>query len=114
MEGGEGERGESQGGLSLLSRLSPPELTKLGRAALEASQWQMDGLCSQFPYKCHLEEVASVGDCLEIFPQLYSRVDVKCSLVTVLETDCLGSFRRTPFVSRGRSRRRTEWTCPSV
>ena len=29
--------------------------------ALEANQGQMDGLFSQFPYKCHLEEVASVG-----------------------------------------------------
>ena len=31
-------------------------------AALEATQGQMDGLFSQLPYKCHLEEVASVGD----------------------------------------------------
>ena len=30
--------------------------------ALEATQGQMDGLCSQLPYKCHLEEVASVGE----------------------------------------------------
>ena len=28
--------------------------------ALEATQGQMDGLSSQRPYKCHLEEVASV------------------------------------------------------
>ena len=31
-------------------------------AALEATQGQMDGVVSQLPYKCHLEEVASVGD----------------------------------------------------
>jgi len=30
--------------------------------ALEATQGQMDGLFSQHPYNCHLEEVASVGD----------------------------------------------------
>jgi hypothetical protein len=30
--------------------------------SLEAHQGQMDGLFSQLPYKCHLEEVASVGD----------------------------------------------------
>ena len=35
---------------------------------------QMDGFFSQFPYKCHLEEVASVGDLLKICPQLDSRV----------------------------------------
>ena len=32
------------------------------RAALEATQGQMDGFFSQFPYKFPLEEVASVGD----------------------------------------------------
>ena len=30
--------------------------------ALEATQGQMDGFCSQLPYTCYLEEVASVGD----------------------------------------------------
>ena len=30
------------------------------RAALEATQGQIDGFFSQLPYKCHLEEVASV------------------------------------------------------
>ena len=34
----------------------------------------MDGFFSQLPYKCHLEEVASVGDGDEIWPQLDSRV----------------------------------------
>jgi len=34
----------------------------LNRSALEATQGQMDGFFSQLPYKCHLEEVASVGD----------------------------------------------------
>jgi len=31
-------------------------------AALEATQGQMDGFFSQLPYKCHLEEVATLGD----------------------------------------------------
>jgi len=31
-------------------------------AALEATQGQMDSFFSQLPYKCYLEEVASVGD----------------------------------------------------
>jgi len=31
-------------------------------SALEATHGQMDGFFGQFPYKCHLEEVASVGD----------------------------------------------------
>jgi len=30
--------------------------------ALEATHGQIDGFFSQLPYKCHLEEVASVGD----------------------------------------------------
>ena len=30
--------------------------------ALEATQGQIDGGFSQLPYKCYLEEVASVGD----------------------------------------------------
>jgi len=32
------------------------------RAALEATQGQIYGFFSQLPYKCYLEEVASVGD----------------------------------------------------
>jgi len=32
------------------------------RAALEATQGQIDGVFSQLPYKCYLEEVAFVGD----------------------------------------------------
>ena len=36
--------------------------TRQGQAALEATQGQMDGFFSQLSYKCHLEEVASVGD----------------------------------------------------
>jgi len=31
-------------------------------AALEATQGQNDSFLSQLPYKCYLEEVASVGD----------------------------------------------------
>ena len=30
--------------------------------ALEATHGQMNGFFSQLPYKCHIEEVASVGD----------------------------------------------------
>ena len=41
---------------------------------LEATQGQMGGFFSQLPYKCHLEEVASVGDGLEICPWVTSRV----------------------------------------
>ena len=32
------------------------------RAILETTQGQMDGFVSQFPFKCYLPEVASVGD----------------------------------------------------
>ena len=35
-------------------------------AALEATHGQMDGVFSQLPHKCHLEEVASVGESLKI------------------------------------------------
>jgi len=38
----------------------PPRLRLL--AALEATQGQNDSFFSQIPYKCYLEEVASVGD----------------------------------------------------
>ena len=31
-------------------------------SALDATQGKMDGFFSQLPYKCHLAEVASVGD----------------------------------------------------
>ena len=44
-------------------------------SALEATQGQMDGFFSQLPYKCNLEEVASVGDyvyiCIYIYIQIY-------------------------------------------
>ena len=36
------------------------------RAALEATQGQMDGFYRQLQYKCYFEEVASVGDSLKI------------------------------------------------
>jgi len=42
---------------------------------LEATQWQIDGFFSQLPYKCYLEEVASVGDCLKICPWVTSRAE---------------------------------------
>jgi len=32
------------------------------RTTLETTQKQMDGVFSQLPYKCYLEEEASVGD----------------------------------------------------
>ena len=41
--------------------LSSPSTGSLA-SALEATQGQMDGFFSQLPYKCHLNEVASVGD----------------------------------------------------
>ena len=31
-------------------------------STLEATQGQIDGFCSQLPYKCHQNRVASVGD----------------------------------------------------
>jgi len=31
-------------------------------SALGTTERQMDGILSQLPYKCHLEEVAFVGD----------------------------------------------------
>ena len=43
-------------------------------SVMQVTQWQMDGFFGQFPYKCHLEEVASVGDGLKICPELDSRM----------------------------------------
>ena len=43
---------------------------QLSGSALEATQGQMNGFLSQIPYKCRLEEVASMGDYLKICPQL--------------------------------------------
>ena len=34
----------------------------IGFLALKTTQGQMDGFFSKLPYKCHLEEVAAVGD----------------------------------------------------
>ena len=42
--------------------------------ALEATQGQDDSSFSQHPYKCYLEEVASVGNWLKICPRVTSRV----------------------------------------
>ena len=47
----------------------------------------MDGLFSQFPYKCHLEEVASVGDGLESCTLLDSRVDLNHDPLYPLQED---------------------------
>ena len=69
---------------------APPSAQAAGEAslrpfavsALEATQGQMDGFFSRPPYKCHFEEVASVGDLLSICPQLDSRVaSQKCEAV---------------------------------
>ena len=38
------------------------ECAAVCNTALEATQGQMDGFFTQLPYKCRLEEVASVGD----------------------------------------------------
>ena len=40
---------------------------------LAATPGHMDGFVIHHPYKCHLEEVASVGDLLKIWPELDSR-----------------------------------------
>ena len=45
------------------------------QAALEATQGQINGFFSHLPYKCYLEEMASMGDWFKICPQLESRVD---------------------------------------
>jgi len=42
--------------------------------ALEATQGQMDRFFGQLPHKCHFEDVASVGDWLQICPEIDSRV----------------------------------------
>ena len=59
--------------------------------ALEATQGQMDGFISQIPYKCHLEEVASVGDCLKIRPQLDSRKGAKLGAQKTVIPSVLGA-----------------------
>ena len=45
-----------------------------GATALEVTQGQNDSFFSQLSYKCHLEEVASVGDYFKICPWVTSRV----------------------------------------
>jgi len=40
----------------------------------EATQGHMDGFCSQLPYKCHQNRVASVGDWLKLCPWVIPRV----------------------------------------
>jgi len=50
--------------------------------ALEATQGHMDGFFSQLPYKCHLKEVASVGDRLKICPWVTSRVVTQIKRLT--------------------------------
>ena len=58
------------------SRISFEAISKVLDTAPEATQGQMDSFFSQLPYKCYLEEVASVGDGLKVFSQLDFRV--KC------------------------------------
>ena len=53
------------------------EVTPRGNTALEAAQGRMDGFFGQLQYKCHIKEVASVGNWPEISPQLNSRVALK-------------------------------------
>ena len=53
-------------------------------SALEATQGRMDSFSSQLPYKCYREEVASVGGCLKICPQLDSRMGDLRTLSIVL------------------------------
>ena len=54
--------------LSLDRARTPPRRSSGPRArlrcpsSLETTQGQMDGFFGQLPYKCYLEEVASVGD----------------------------------------------------
>ena len=43
-------------------------------SALEATQGQNNRFFSQLSYKCYLEEVASVGDWLQICPWVIGRV----------------------------------------
>jgi hypothetical protein len=45
------------------------------RTTLETTQGPKDGLFSLLPFKCHLPEVASVGDWLNICPWVASRVE---------------------------------------
>jgi len=41
---------------------------------LETTQGRIDGLLGQHPFKCYLQEVATVGDCLAICRWVASRV----------------------------------------
>ena len=63
--------------ISLVHRMTIRSVARISVcvAALEATQGQMDGFFRQLPFRCHLEEVASAGDRLEICPQLDSRVE---------------------------------------
>ena len=52
-------------GLLKTPNLKPVQASSESSASvstLEATQGQMDGSFSQLPYKCHLEEIASVRD----------------------------------------------------
>ena len=54
--------GETQDKKMSKGRLPRVEYQQVYNTTLEATQGQMDGFLSQLPYKCHLEEVVSVGD----------------------------------------------------
>ena len=43
-------------------RAHPISLHSISLPTLEATQGQIDSFFGQLPYKCYLEEVASVGD----------------------------------------------------
>ena len=45
-----------------VSGVASPQRSQEVGTALEATQGQMYGFFSQLPYKCHTEEVTSVGD----------------------------------------------------
>ena len=74
-------RGQCEDGAPPAAAAPPPPGAPALRpevlTALEATQGRMDGFFRQLPYKCYLEDVASVGDRLEFCPELDSRVDPK-------------------------------------
>jgi len=76
---------------------APPHKSERGGAALEATQEQNDRFLSRLPYKCYIEEVASVADWLEICPWVVSRVG------GYLLWDAIGSLFFESVTSWGRT-----------
>ena len=60
-------------------------------SALEATKGSNDSCSSQLPYKCYLEEVASVGDRLKICPWAAFRVDI--DVIEVIDDSASHCFR---------------------